>query len=26
LIDILFWCWKLGFSFELFGITWGSWE
>jgi hypothetical protein len=26
LIDILFWCWKFGFAFELFGITWGSWE
>jgi len=25
-IDIIFWCWKLGFSFELFGITWGSWD
>jgi hypothetical protein len=26
LIDILFWCWKVGFAFELFGITWGSWD
>ena len=26
LIDIIFWCWKFGFSFELLGITWGSWE
>jgi hypothetical protein len=26
LLDILFWCWKFGFEFELFGITWGSWE
>ena len=26
LIDILFWCWKIGFAFELFGVTWGSWE
>jgi len=26
LIDILFWCWKFGFAFELFGITWNSWE
>ena len=26
LIDILFWCWKFGFSAEIFGITWGSWE
>ena len=25
LIDILFWCWKVGFCFELFGFTWGSW-
>jgi hypothetical protein len=25
-IDILFWCWKFGFCFELFGITWRSWE
>jgi hypothetical protein len=26
LIDILFWCWKVGFAFELFGITWESWD
>jgi hypothetical protein len=26
LIDILFWCWKFGFAFELFGITWDSWD
>ena len=26
LIDILFWCWKIGFAFELFGITWNSWN
>jgi hypothetical protein len=26
LIDILFWCWKFGFAFELLGITWNSWE
>ena len=26
LIDILFYCWKIGFTFELFGITWGSWN
>jgi hypothetical protein len=26
LIDILFWCWKFGFSFELLGITWDSWD
>ena len=26
LIDILFWCWKFGFAFELLGITWGDWE
>jgi hypothetical protein len=25
-LDILFWCWRFGFAFELFGITWGSWE
>jgi hypothetical protein len=25
-IDILFWCWKFGFAFELLGITWDSWE
>jgi hypothetical protein len=25
LIDILFWCWKVGFCFELFGFTWESW-
>jgi hypothetical protein len=25
-IDILFWCWKIGFAFELFGITWESWD
>lgn len=24
LIDILFWCWKFGFAFELFGLTWRS--
>ena len=21
-VDVLFWCWKIGFAFELFGITW----
>ena len=26
LIDILFWVWKFGFAFEVFGYTWGSWE
>jgi hypothetical protein len=26
LVDILFWCWKIGFAFELFGITWNSWN
>ena len=26
LIDILFWCYKFGFSFELLGFTWNSWE
>jgi len=26
LIDILFWCWKFGFSAELFGFTWDSWD
>ena len=26
LVDILCWCWKFGFAFELFGITWGSWD
>jgi len=26
LIDILFWCWKFGFAFELLGITWDSWD
>lgn len=26
LIDILFWCWRFGFAFELFGITWGRWN
>jgi hypothetical protein len=26
LIDILFWCWRFGFSAEIFGITWNSWE
>ena len=26
LMDVLLWVWKLGFSFELLGITWGSWE
>jgi hypothetical protein len=26
LIDILFWCWKIGFALELFGFTWGDWE
>jgi len=26
LVDILFWCWKVGFAFELLGITWGSWD
>jgi len=26
LIDILFWCWKFGFAFEIFGITWNSWN
>jgi hypothetical protein len=26
LVDILFWCWKIGFAFELFGITWKSYE
>ena len=26
LIDILFWCWKFGFAFEVLGITWKSWE
>jgi len=26
LIDILFWCWKFGFAFELLGITWKSWD
>jgi hypothetical protein len=26
LIDILFWCWKLGFAFEILGTTWNSWE
>ena len=26
LIDILFGWWKLGFAFELFGVTWRSWE
>jgi hypothetical protein len=26
LIDILFWCGKIGFAFELFGITWRSWD
>jgi hypothetical protein len=25
-IDILFWCWKFGFAFELLGITWDSWD
>ncbi len=25
-IDILFWCWKFSFAFELLGITWDSWE
>ena len=26
LIDILFWVWKFGFAFEVFGYTWGSWN
>jgi hypothetical protein len=26
LIDILFWCWKFGFAFELLGFTWNSWD
>ncbi len=26
LIDILFWCWRFGFSAEIFGITWNSWK
>jgi len=26
LIDIIFWCWRFGFSAEIFGVTWGSWE
>lgn len=26
LVNILFWCWKLGLSFELFGYTWYSWD
>jgi hypothetical protein len=26
LLDILFWCWKVGFSFSLFDITRGSLE
>lgn len=26
LIDIISWCWKIGFSFELFGITWRNWN
>lgn len=26
LIDILFWCWKFGFAFELFGYTWKNWD
>lgn len=26
LIDILLWVWKFGFSFELLGITWDSWN
>jgi hypothetical protein len=26
LVDVVFWCWKVGFAFELFGITWGSWD
>ena len=26
LIDILFYYWKIGFAFELFGFTWGSWN
>ena len=26
LIDILFWVWKFGFAFEVFGYTWNSWE
>lgn len=26
LIDILFWCWRFGFTFELLGITWRSWD
>ncbi|NBP01964.1 MAG: hypothetical protein EBU90_17920 [Proteobacteria bacterium] len=26
LIDILFWCWKFGFDFELLGFTWKNWN
>ena len=26
LIDILFWCWKFGFAFELLGFTWKDWN
>ena len=26
LIDILFWCWKFGFAFELLGFTWKNWN
>jgi len=26
LIDILFWCWKFGFAFELLGFTWDRWN
>ena len=26
LIDILFWCWKFSFAFELFGFTWDNWN
>lgn len=26
LVDILFWCWKFGFAFEVFGFTWRNWN
>ena len=26
LIDILFWCWKVGFCLEILGNTWESWD